>query len=642
MTGRSRCRPVALGLDKNAQRCRASWTQFREIQTTFRITAMFSVICTTCEAKIVVKNDALIGQIAACPKCGSMVLIAPPENKPAPVSENSDIAKPSSAIPPVVPPIPEIPPLEIPESLEPPTPPTLPISDVELRTRQIMLITLGSLIVLLCFCLLGFVFLGGPTQEPHDDAVEIATAQPQTPPEPEPPVVPEPPPEQRTTENPEPAEPPSSETLDSDKTSEDALSLPNEVPVTSADEPTPAPTSPQTEKSPPAPGSNDELRERLAELLQIKKEAPVSENVAPRLNLPLRSLRFEKVPLLEVVRTLEALVDVPMTFDLESMRGTGITIDRPMTAALEDATVWEALTRLLEPLGMTATVEERQVTLQVTQRIETRQHDVSDLLRLYLAERIKELCAALVTPVSLTQDGETVNGNTPTMLRFEGNAATDRAVVRLLDTLRIIRDNEPKSSLPRDEIAPETFGWDTVRRPMTLNYIRPVPLTEAFTLLEKVTPLKIVVDHRAIHQAGLTFKELTSTVFCTDGTLDDALTGLLGATDQLPMTYRIINEHLIEVTTPEDARSAEKMSVELHRLVLMGDETAEMFVHQTRTMFAQESQENGAVLMTEAGFLLMRQSQPLQRELRRIIADREIEAEEVKKTPQTVEPPSSD
>ncbi len=37
----------------------------------------FSIACTTCQARLRVRDDSVIGQILTCPKCGSMVLVAP-------------------------------------------------------------------------------------------------------------------------------------------------------------------------------------------------------------------------------------------------------------------------------------------------------------------------------------------------------------------------------------------------------------------------------------------------------------------------------------------------------------------------------------------------------------------------------------
>jgi hypothetical protein len=41
-------------------------------------TELFKVSCVTCQASLSVRNPALVGQIIACPKCDSMVLVEPP------------------------------------------------------------------------------------------------------------------------------------------------------------------------------------------------------------------------------------------------------------------------------------------------------------------------------------------------------------------------------------------------------------------------------------------------------------------------------------------------------------------------------------------------------------------------------------
>ncbi|HUY93367.1 MAG TPA: DUF1559 domain-containing protein [Pirellulales bacterium] len=41
--------------------------------------SLFSIHCTTCRARLKVRDAAAIGQILACPKCGSMVQVLPPE-----------------------------------------------------------------------------------------------------------------------------------------------------------------------------------------------------------------------------------------------------------------------------------------------------------------------------------------------------------------------------------------------------------------------------------------------------------------------------------------------------------------------------------------------------------------------------------
>jgi DNA-directed RNA polymerase subunit RPC12/RpoP len=40
---------------------------------------LFSITCTTCKSRLKVREEAAVGQILACPKCGGMVMVkAPP------------------------------------------------------------------------------------------------------------------------------------------------------------------------------------------------------------------------------------------------------------------------------------------------------------------------------------------------------------------------------------------------------------------------------------------------------------------------------------------------------------------------------------------------------------------------------------
>src|SRR5437667_12786149 len=43
-----------------------------------RIMDLFSITCTTCKSRLKVRDQAAIGQILACPKCGGMVMVKPP------------------------------------------------------------------------------------------------------------------------------------------------------------------------------------------------------------------------------------------------------------------------------------------------------------------------------------------------------------------------------------------------------------------------------------------------------------------------------------------------------------------------------------------------------------------------------------
>ncbi len=63
--------------------------------------ALFSITCTTCQARLIVRSEAAIGTILECPKCQSMVHVMPPEGwaPPSPAGEEQPLAAAGSPPP---------------------------------------------------------------------------------------------------------------------------------------------------------------------------------------------------------------------------------------------------------------------------------------------------------------------------------------------------------------------------------------------------------------------------------------------------------------------------------------------------------------------------------------------------------------
>lgn len=80
----------------------------------------FRISCVTCSARLAVRSESLIGQIVACPKCNSMVLVEPPAGTPAAGAGESAAA---GATPSVEAPTPA------PTTVEAPTPPAAGFDD---------------------------------------------------------------------------------------------------------------------------------------------------------------------------------------------------------------------------------------------------------------------------------------------------------------------------------------------------------------------------------------------------------------------------------------------------------------------------------------------------------------------------------
>jgi hypothetical protein len=60
---------------------------------------LFAIACTTCKTRLRVRDAAVIGQILACPKCSSMVLVEPPEGWQPPIASVPTASVPTASVP---------------------------------------------------------------------------------------------------------------------------------------------------------------------------------------------------------------------------------------------------------------------------------------------------------------------------------------------------------------------------------------------------------------------------------------------------------------------------------------------------------------------------------------------------------------
>lgn len=695
---------------------------------------MFTVTCITCEAKIRVKDESLAGQIVACPHCGSMVLLEPETSlseTPHPESEHPN-DPPDSASPPPFPPTHSVSPIPppIPESLDAPdaalsSEPA--ISEKEIRLRKGLLAVLGALLVFLLLVTGLLVFFGGEIGEESPPGTvetrktkatkgtassEIVAANPIA----EEPVgqdvaVKPSDGKKELARTPETTKTPTSasttNTADTPMSGETAevpfgfrklaqdvktpTGMSHDEPSESRDDETGTDLAGNSDTPSPDADSIEADRNRLLEMLKSRSDSnPLDVDVNAKLEFVVPELRLENVPLLDALRTLSRLADVPITLDCESLQEAAVNVDRPIRVVLESQNVGTILENLLKPLGLTTIVELGQITVTADPVVGRHRLPVDDLLPIFAEKRLPEMLATLIplpeahtldtTNMSTTAERADVadTSSTPGFsldggdLCFQGSRKAANQVLKFLETLRVLHKLPQRSPLQGEMLAPEAFGWDTVCQKKTLNFFRAEPLERILTLVEKTTPvpngsenavptgedladdvkkedgdsgpgsragcLRILVDHRTLHRNFTIFVRLRSTVHCDGGTLDEAMENLLASTEGLPLDYRIVAKNVLEVSTPEDLALPEKMSVELHLLPqslqrLSGTTRTEQiaeFLETFRKTLAPDSWAdtvNGGTLVVDeaAGALFVRQSQPVQRQIRRMILELDLE-----------------
>jgi len=577
---------------------------------------MFTFLCTTCEAKLIAKNEKLLGQIVPCPQCGSMVFVQPANETPS-----------SATVPPVQP----LSPVRIkrfPDVLSSETasgiightskanlrseeflevmPQESDVSETEIKTRKVLVNLLIGLSIFLLVALGFLMVFQGPDRPPEP------------PPQPEPiiQVPPEPPPPEQALEV-SPIEPALFEEI------VDTPPLDEKVePVLVHD------VKPRVE--------NDTLSAIAEKMPDFVDHSVPNIDIDAKLALSILELNFNQQNLIGFVRSMSRLTEIPMTLDIDAMKPHSLSVKTPVSGQFNGVTAGEILTETLATLNLQWITADRQILIlpKETANETGLTFDVADF-----AERtddlIPEVLAEMVQRIVCPETAITVlpdnrlsatpnenNGKSPKRLRDD--------ILRFLEQLRAVRQLPQKTEWSGETLAPEAFGWDRVMMPMTLNHYREVPLSHIFAQLEEKTNLTIIVDHQSLHRAFCPLASVPAAVQCDRGTVNDVLELSLASVDLAALTYRIVDHQTLEITTMESARQPEKMVMEVHRFELREDETPEDIVRALRSAIVphswsasefQGTQYGGDIVIDHSSScLFVRQSQPAHRQIRLFLA----------------------
>lgn len=648
---------------------------------------MFTIKCTTCNAKLAVRNDELIGQILACPKCGGMVLVsrpgeegAVPQEAPKPFVQfpdaltsgtDSGVINVGMSDESVILNVEKLAEEKEDEPTKPPVPP-IELKETEIKTRRIMLYLLFGLVTLLVLSVGLLIALKGnqrsfETEQIIEEPEVESVVESEEPDEDETDAVEE--------EEEEAATEPAKEVTTVDNTPADTTNEQNqpkpapseapvqpEVPVQPAASVQPAESATTPLESPETPDfaqllalkSAEELtasetdstqptqpEDHLAALEQkfpaLADSSQLPVDLTERLQLRLGSLESKDTYLVDFLLTLSMMTDIPISFDVDEYRCRGIELKRPVKTQQKNVTVEQALEAVLKPLGLVALQRQNQLSITVPpdQKDEfiERKLLVSDLVQgsktskqPFTAEGLMNAIKSLVDPIGLSQnqpDGPFIRVENGEVLMKHHLKHLDDAQ-RILEQLRVLRKMAQLSSLEGEYLVPETFGWDKLTEPMTLNYYQMLPLGTILARIEEKTGMTILVDHQSLNRALTPFHSIKATVRCDNGTVNEVLEKLLDSVHSTPLEYRIIDHQILEITVRDVALSREKMTIEVHQFG--STDSPEELVRTIRTALSPESwydPENPESLGGASVFIdsvsscfLVRQSQPVQRQLR--------------------------
>ena len=613
---------------------------------------MFTFFCTTCEAKLIVKDEKLIGKIVACPKCSGMVLVQPADDVPTPPHVVSPKPVRHKRFPDVLT-------YETPSGVIGQTskenrraedflevvPSEANVSETEVKTRKVLIGIFIGLVALLLVAL-GFlmVFQGPerPQPEPQPQERGQIILLPIEPPLPEDPLV-----------EPAPLEPIEVDPVENNPVEdiEIVLSPVEASPEVPAQDIAIELEATQDEQPHVADDIFSAMERRMPGLLE---SSVPNIDIDTRLALPIGELNFDQASLIEFVRVISRMTEIPMTLDIDEMRPRSLSAHTPVSGQFSGATAGEILTATLATLGLQWVAVDRQILIFPVDIADAADltFDVSDL-----AERTDDLTpevlAEMVQRLIVPEANVAVLSNNRLAVVQGGNNRKSpirqrNDILRFLEQLRTVRQLPSRTEWTGETLAPEAFGWDWVMLPMTLNHYRPVPLSRILAQVEEWTGLTIIVDHQSLHRALTPFASVQATVLCDQGTVNDVLELSLASVDLAALAYRIVDHHTLKITTMESTRQPEKMVMEVHRYELQEDEAPEDIVRSLRSAVfpdswvvpeIPETHDGGYIVIDRASScLFVRQSQPAQRQIRLFLSASELLETELFEDEELLEP----
>jgi len=574
--------------------------------------ALFTITCTTCHVRLAVRSAEVIGAILACPKCGCMVPVVPPEgwqppklpDKPAEQSQavqsqpGEGQGEGSSS-----------------QSIASTNTSAVGVKGIFPRLfhswyPMVAIPAVAAAIVIV-------VWLTMFSKSGVDNSAAPAVKQSATAPVADATVNSE-----RKDENPPATEQPA--TIDKNKTTAAVAINPNnkadakpgaensteskpqpdsessDTKIPEAKTPevkTPEATTSETE-SPPNKQEQKSSPQDIGTSKLVKLVAPEQLDPQSRLGDVIANIEFRDMPFARAIGLAAALSGLPITIDPDAMALLQVSPRDPITLRLTNTTVEEILREIVAKRGMVFVAEDGQIVVtspaDQNEKLRRLRYTVSDLTDNDKAttDHFAKLLQKLISPDSWQAAGGqgTMETEQTALIVTQTGAVHDQILV-FCEKLRNARGRPLKSKLDpkRFQLATRLQQAESaLNREVTANFHEPATLMEILAYLAQQAEVDILVDRQALGNAGLSDKSELSFVV-ENQPLAVALNDLL---NPLKLGYRPIDAHTLQVTTQSslDAR----LELEFYPVgkILSKEVAASDLIEQIKTKISPASWTN--------------------------------------------------
>ncbi len=623
---------------------------------------LFKITCVTCHAGLSVRNASIVGQIVACPKCGSMVEVAPPP-------PTGDSAQQPAVVEPV-----EVAPTVFDEATAPHPDAvsqtvTVTVAKTKLMAWSMAVLVVGSVAV-------GSVLIGGDPEEQNNPAVSdvsetsklaspavddspapIAAATVELPSagnEPTESVLPDTSTvdpvtpvaetsssglqampveeviEDLLTESPEPATKPVAETPRLARRFDPLDFDPESLDLQSLDEG--AASDDSTENIEGEAVAQTEITSHAAEEIATSTLPIVRRGADPGIDFSKGDAReqlaqrypgidFKAMPLHDFLQMISQLSGAPVNVSPVQLLMAGISPRKSVALRAEDITLDEALVRVLQPLRLQHEVQGPNVVIVHRNALKTREitYPVDDLVDTVTSvEQIGEWVEQLVAPSTWSAlEGAGTIEVLGDSLRIVQREPIHYQTLIFLEQLRLARGILPRSKYPVAKLvgtSPTASSLGRLDATALFTFSRETTLREVFEHWQRELDMPLLVDWKSV--ADLELWPQSRIVCAVNRSWHAALTDVL---EPLGLGWRAAAGGAIEIAAGEQIRS--KPQLELYRLRVEDEAAWTELLAELRGRFLAESRANASsadekiLVDPQGGVLLVLLPAEAQREL---------------------------
>jgi hypothetical protein len=325
----------------------------------------------------------------------------------------------------------------------------------------------------------------------------------------------------------------------------------------------------------------------------LQRIAPRDVDLDARLADRVQAIEFQEAPLSQFLSDLAQMSTVPISLDGDALAEMNLSADMPISVQLKNTTLAGILDEALTArgLGWRAAGHQIEVGRAPSQQLRRVRYSVSDLTGNSPESRLQfaELVHALIEPSGWSEaDGSATSVWSDGALMVTADASAHAQMLVFCEKLRLARGLPLRSRVPA-----ERFHLDSrtahakagLNVPITANFARPESLEKILGYLQSTTHLNLLIDHAALAADGIS-AESEGALVAQQQPLSQALAALL---EPMELTYRVIDDRTIEITTPKAA--AARAEVEFYPagdLLAAGSEAHELVARITRELAAAD------------------------------------------------------